>query len=185
MTAKLSLELSADVMKNDPILAGFRELHSKIGKSNRRFPAASESLIGYFLSKGEIPAINPIVDIYNMLSLDSRLSLGAHDTDKVDGNIVLRLTDGSERFVPLGATEPVAVTSGEYCYIDDANDILCRLEHKQVEKTKVTDRTNSCFFIIQGNASTPASLLEKTTNRLAGLLAEHCKGVAVRSWLFA
>ena len=79
--------------------------------------------------------INTAVDIYNLLSLESKLALGAHNIDKVDGNVTLRFTDGTERFVPLGQTEPVPVAPHEYCYCDDSNEVLCRLEIRQVNKT--------------------------------------------------
>ena len=34
--------------------------------------------------------------------LESKLALGAHNIDKVDGNVTLRFTDGTERFLTLG-----------------------------------------------------------------------------------
>ena len=33
---------------------------------------------------------NKTVDIYNILSIESKLCLGAHDIDKVDGNVTLK-----------------------------------------------------------------------------------------------
>ena len=38
---------------------------------------------------------NKAVDIYNILSIESKLCLGAHDIDKVDGNVTLKITDGT------------------------------------------------------------------------------------------
>jgi DNA/RNA-binding domain of Phe-tRNA-synthetase-like protein len=167
------------------VLSGFRRLHDKIGRSNRRFPAASEALADLFVSRGIVPAINPIVDIYNLISLETRLSLGAHDFSKIHGNVTLRFTNGSERFIPLGASAPVHINAGEYCYIDDSNEILCRLEHKQVEKTKITRATSCGFFIIQGNPETPMKLLEYAGKRLADLLGEYCNGIVMKTWVYS
>ncbi|WP_396133041.1 phenylalanine--tRNA ligase beta subunit-related protein [Faecalibacillus faecis] len=36
--------------------------------------------------------MNPLVDLYNLISMDTKLALGAHDLDKTEGNITLRLT---------------------------------------------------------------------------------------------
>lgn len=184
ITEALKSQLSREFIKLDPVLSGFRNLHNKIGRSNRRFPAASEALVDLFVSKGIVPVINPVVDIYNLVSLETRLSLGAHDTEKIHGNITLRFTNGSERFIPLGAAAPVQVNAGEYCYIDDSNEILCRLEHKQVEKTKITGETRSVFFIIQGNTETSRELLERSCKQLADLLKEHCGGMVQRAWIY-
>jgi len=185
ITGRLKKELTAQSIESDRVLAGFRALHDKVGRSNRRFPAASEALINLFVKKGLIPKISPVVDIYNMVSLETRLSLGAHDTAKIHGNVELRLTIGNELFQPLGSTAPVPIGAGEYCYIDGSNEILCRLEHKQVEKTKVTKETCSCFFIIQGNAETSIEVLKQSTKRLTGLLCEHCGGMVEKEWIFS
>lgn len=50
----LRTSLFADFVKTDEILAGFRTLHEKIGRSTRKFPASPEFLINLFLSKGVI-----------------------------------------------------------------------------------------------------------------------------------
>ncbi len=148
---QLRSEYTRDTLKTNEILAGFKALHQKVGRSNRKFPASPEQLISLFLRKGIIPSINLAVDIYNCISLETKLALGAHDISRIEGNVTLRMTDGSERFVPLGSSESEAVREGEYSYIDDSNEVICRLEFKQVEKTKVTLKTTDCFYIVQGN----------------------------------
>ncbi|OIQ10549.1 phenylalanyl-tRNA synthetase subunit beta [Moorella thermoacetica] len=119
--------------------------------------------------------INSLVDSYNYISLKYALALGAHDLDKVEGKIAFNLTTGKERFHPLGATGPVPVSPGEYAYMD-AREILCRLEVKQCEKTKITPETTNAFFIIQGNAATPMDYLYRAADELMGLIATYCQG---------
>jgi DNA/RNA-binding domain of Phe-tRNA-synthetase-like protein len=130
-----------------------------------------------------VPSINPLVDIYNGVSLETRLSLGAHDVAKVSGDITLRMTDGTERFVALGQPEPEPINPGEYCYVDGSDEVLCRLEHRQCEKTKLTAATTSAFYIIQGNASTPHGLLEQTLRRLVDLTQQFCGGREEQFWI--
>src|SRR5712692_8353307 len=45
-------------IRADPILEGFRELHTRVGRSNRRFPSAPEGLISRFLRTKSLPTIN-------------------------------------------------------------------------------------------------------------------------------
>lgn len=104
-------------------MQGFRDLHTALGFSNRSFPAASEILLEYLLKNGRLPQINPLVDIYNLISVETRLALGAHDVHKITGNVHLRITSGNEGFVPLGAVAPKPVRPGGYAYIDDT-DVL-------------------------------------------------------------
>lgn len=182
---RLGLEIDGDFIARDPVLTGFRTLHDRIGRSNRRFPASAEALVSLFLRKGLVPAINPLVDLYNGVSLETRLSLGAHDLAQVRGAITLRLTTGIEPFVPLGATDPEPVGAGEYAYIDQANRILCRLEHRQCEATKVTTDTTAAFYIVQGNAATDATMLEAALDRLVTLTTEFCGGRVAEAWIVA
>lgn len=68
---------SEGFVENDPILAGFRELHTKVDRSNRRFVSAPEVLISRFIRNHQFPHVNLLVDIYNLISLKTRLALGA------------------------------------------------------------------------------------------------------------
>ena len=113
---------SSDV--NDPIIQGFYDLHKKIGVSKRKNIPASENLIKLLKKRHDITRINPVVDIYNIISMESKLALGAHDIDKITGNVSLKLTDGKELFIPLGQEEPKEVPANVYSYIDDNNEII-------------------------------------------------------------
>ncbi|MEE9289017.1 MAG: phenylalanine--tRNA ligase beta subunit-related protein [Bacteroidota bacterium] len=173
---RLKADYSDDFIERDRVLQGFRRLHTKVGCSNRKFVSSPENLIKILLRQLAIPTVNLIVDIYNYVSLETRLALGSHDLSKIDGNVTLRLSNGSERFVPLGSEEIKPVKSGEYCYIDDSNEILCRLEYRQVEKTRITLETTDCFFIVQGNEATSPEYLKKGMEQLIMLARRYCGG---------
>lgn len=165
-------------VENDPILAGFRKLHDKVGRSNKKNVASPENLVKYFLAKASLPVISPIVDIYNCVSLESRLAIGAHDLTKISGKVNLRLTNGAEKFLPLGSPsdELKKIQTGEYGYIDDGNDVLCQLECRQAQKTKIMKETSDCFYIVQGNENTPAEYISKFRDELIRLTRQYCGG---------
>ena len=162
--------------KDDSVLIGFRDLHTKVGRSNRDYVASPEGLRWLLLERGRFPHINTLVDIYNMVSVKTGLALGAHNIDKVQGNITLRLTKGDEIFIPLGKTEPVSVFAGEYGYIDDGNNVVCRLEVLQVEPTKVTPESNDIFMIIEGNVNTDVEYVRNTAKEVCELITKYCGG---------
>ena len=64
----------------------------------------------------------------------------------------------------------------EYSYCDDANEVLCRLEIRQVEKTKVDEEAQNVFYIVQGNDATPDELLRETAQRIIDLTTRYCGG---------
>lgn len=168
--------LSKEKIDEYPILAGFRQLHERVNRPGKKNIASPENLLNMLLENRNLPQVNLLVDIYNLVSIETQLALGAHDLGKVTGNIHLRLTTGQETFWPLGHSKPQGVGAGEYAYIDDANDVLCRLEVRQVEKTKVTLETSECFLIVQGNTNTSKQQIEDATQELIELITRFCGG---------
>ncbi len=168
--------LSAEAIAADPVLHGYRRLHDAVGRSNKKNVASTEALLKLLLETGRFPQVNLLVDCYNLVALRTRVSLGAHDLARVVGGIHLRLTDGGEHFLPLNAAEPKAVAAGEYAYIDDANELLCRLEVRQAEKTKITTSTTECIMIAQGNAHVTPEALRAATEAMVALVKRFCGG---------
>jgi DNA/RNA-binding domain of Phe-tRNA-synthetase-like protein len=168
--------LTAAGIQDDSLLKGYRDLHTVVGFSNRNFPAAPETLLENLLKYRRMARINLLVDIYNLVSLQTHLALGAHDLAFVSGNIHLKPMTGDEVYWPLGSSEPKKARPGGYSYIDDANEIICMLDSRQVEKTKVTLDTTDCFYIIQGNANTSEVSLFDCADRLINLTQTFCGG---------
>lgn len=167
---------SLEVLKEDRIIQGFYELHKEVGIPKRKNLPASENLLKNLLKKQEFHKINPLVDLYNLISMDTKLALGAHDLDKTEGNITLRLTQGNENYIPLGSVEAKEVKAGIYSYIDDANDIICYSEIRQVDKTKVTEESKDVFFIVQGNQATTDKYVEDVAQELITVVTYYLGG---------
>lgn len=164
------------LIETDPILFGFHKLHENLGISKRKNIPASENLIRLLEKNQSLHPLNKVVDLYNLISIESGLCLGAHDLENVVGNVTLRMLHGDETYIPLGMNEPCKVKITEYAYCDDANDVLCRLEVRQVNKTKVTEDTKSAFFIVQGNMNTSDEYLIDVSKQLVDLITQFCGG---------
>lgn len=165
-------------IKNDKVIEGFYELHTSVGVPRRKNLPASENLIKLLTKRDELVSINKAVDIYNILSIESKLCLGAHDIDKVSGNVSLKITDGTEKFLPLGSEELKPINPGEYSFVDDDNDVICWLDIRQVDKTKVTEESKNVLYLIIGNKETTDQDLEKVTNDLIDLTTKFAGGTA-------
>ena len=96
--------------------------------------------------------------------------------DKIDGNVTLKITDGKEKFIPIGGEEKV-LDAGEYSYVDDSNEIICRLEVRQVEKTKITEDTKNVFYIVQGNEETSEEYLLEVAQEVIDKTVMCCGGM--------
>ena len=79
------------------------------------------------------------------------LSIGAFDVGKIRGTIAVRITNGNERFQPLGANQSEKlVEPGGFAYIDDSGEVLCWLDVRQGESTKLTADTRRVVVLIEG-----------------------------------
>lgn len=165
-------------IKSDNVIEGFYELHQAVGVPRRKNLPASENLIKLLTKREELVHINKAVDIYNIISIDSKLCLGAHDIDKVSGNVNLKITDGTENFIPLGSEEKKPVKQGEYSFVDDDNDVICWLDIRQIDKTKVTENSKNILYLVIGNKENTYEELERVANEIITITTKFCGGKA-------
>ena len=57
--------------KQEAIVQGFYTLHDQVGVRRRKNPPASETLIKLLQKRNDLPSINKLVDIYNIISTDT------------------------------------------------------------------------------------------------------------------
>ena len=159
-------------VSNSEILQGYRVLYDKVGIN--AIPPA-ESLINLIRTNGKFPNINTVVDCYNLISAETFISIGAHDTSHIKGDVVFRVTDGSERYTPLGQNEPIKVSAGEYACMDEEK-ILCRMDIKQCNETKITKDTTEFMVYVQGNKYVNSDYLLKALKKACELITKICGG---------
>jgi DNA/RNA-binding domain of Phe-tRNA-synthetase-like protein len=165
-------------LRTDPILSGYRDLHSAVGRSNRDHVASAENLQRLVKMNGTIPRANLLADVQNLVSLKTRLAISAHDLSKIQGNVRLSLTTGRERFFPFTSREPKVVHPGEYAYVDEADEIICRMETRQAAATKPELATSDCFFMVQGNRGVTADYVREAASELVAMTTYFCGGHA-------
>lgn len=170
--------LSKEMLKKDPILEGYRELRAKLGLPRSKTICSTEALLKFVLNKGTLPRVNLLVDIYNLLSVKTHISIGAHALEEIEQSLDFRITTGDETFISMGSIEPVKIQKGEYAYIDGSNEVLCRLDHRQCDKTRITESTQSCILIVQGNPYTTHEKINRVTEELIQIIHAYCGGNA-------
>src|SRR3712207_4399142 len=74
-----------------PEVVSYREVLSKVGVNPRREQPSVERLLTFARKRGDLPAINSLVDAYNLVSVRFLCSLGAHDLDRIALPVTLRL----------------------------------------------------------------------------------------------
>jgi DNA/RNA-binding domain of Phe-tRNA-synthetase-like protein len=139
---------TGDKAQDHPRIKPWRNAFSKLGISGSKFPSSIESMARRILKGDPFPEINPLVDLYNSLSLKYLVPMGGHDLDTLRGDIHLRFAEGWEPFTPMGGGETIIVPKGELVYRDDHEVLTRNWVWRQCEKDKATENTENIFIPI-------------------------------------
>jgi len=170
--------------EDDPHIAAWHTAYRAFGTNPRRQRPSVSALRRRLSRSGQLPRINPAVDAYNLVSASYGVPAGAFDLDRVRGDIVIRLADGSESFTPLG--EPGTVEHphpGEVIYTDAAGVLTRHWNHRDAERTKVTRRSMHILFLLETTESAAfGSAVDTAAADLATRAATRSRRVSTQ-WL--
>jgi len=161
----------------NPVIAVWREAFQKF-KTKKGVRASIEALLKRVHNGNHIGTINPLVDIYNSISLRYGLPCGGEDIDKFAGNIRLTKAVGDEVFLPLGSEENAPPYEGEIVYKDDAGAICRCWNWREAQRTMLTEHTKNAFLCVE---LVDESRIEEFTDALhvlAALVPKHIGGTA-------
>ncbi len=143
---EMKRDFGADKAQDHPRIRPWRSAFSKLGISGSKFPSSIESMARRILKGDPFPFINPLVGLYNSISLKYLVPMGGHDLSTLVGNIHLRFAEGWEPFTPMGGEETLVVPKGELVYRDDREVLTRNWVWRQCEKDKVTEKTEKIFI---------------------------------------
>ena len=89
------------LLESSKILAT-RAGYKALGKDPARYRGSAEALLRRIISGKGFPQINSVVDIINLISVESRLPIGLYDLAHVKGDIVFRPGRAGETYKGIG-----------------------------------------------------------------------------------
>ena len=99
--AILRLPEPRSVLESPQILAT-RAAYKALGKDPTRYRGSAEALQRRIIAGKGLPRINAVVDIINLVSVESRLPIGLYDLAHVQGDIVFRAGRAGETYKGIG-----------------------------------------------------------------------------------
>jgi DNA/RNA-binding domain of Phe-tRNA-synthetase-like protein len=123
-----------------------------------------------------IGTINPLVDIYNSISLRHGFPCGGEDIDTFVGDIRLTQANGNEPFTPLGNDENASPYEGEIIYKDDDGAICRCWNWREAQRTMLTENTKNAFLCIELIDETRNEEFQMALNGLADLVSHYLGG---------
>lgn len=120
--------------------------------------------------------INPLVDIYNSISLKYAMPCGGEDMDKFIGDIRLTKATGDESFITLGSDKSEPPYEGEIVYKDDEGAICRCWNWRESVRTMLTEDTKNAFLCIELVDENREKEFENALKELSQLVEKNLGG---------
>lgn len=173
-----------DPISNNEIIQSWRSAYQQF-KTKKGARSAIENLLKRAKNGKGVTSINPIVDMYNTVSLNYAFPLGSQDMDKIVGDIQLTMAAGGENFLPIGETENMPALPGEVVYRDD-QDIISRCwAWRDSGRTETTSTSKNLVFYMENIDPNRHELHEQAVEQLTDYLKTYFDVDAQTYWLDA
>lgn len=153
--------LTLETLGQHPHIAAWRDAYRRFGAKPKKYPCSVEALLQRTLKGHDLPTINGIVDLYNMLSLKYMLPVGGEDWSKLASDLRLTYAQGHEPFLTTGdGQEQITYPDrGEIVWADEAGVTCRRWNWRQGRRTQLTEETRSIYFVLDRLAPYPTETL--------------------------
>ncbi len=168
--------LNMETLTVEPRLASWREAFRLLGYKPGDFRPSIEALLRRVLRGQELPSINILVDIGNIVSLRHLLPVGGHAIDVLEHDIALRPADGNEEFVPFGSDVTESPVPGEFIFAEGGKVLTRRWIWRQANHTLTLPETTAIEFNIDGLPPVSAPDIEAAGRDVLDLVAHFCSG---------
>lgn len=154
-------------------LAAWRRTFTGFGVKPTQYRSAVEALLRRLTKVGDIPSINSMVDMANLVSIRHRLPVAVFDQARVTGDTVVRFADGTESFTDLGSDVATQPEPGEVVFVDEAGLVSARRWcWRQSAQSAAGPATTSALITIEGHHANAGVDVETAINDFASLLGE-------------
>lgn len=158
-----------------PSLAAWRSAFRAFNVDPTQYRSAAEALLRRLTKKGDIPSINTLVDIGNLVSIRYALPVAIFDIQALQMPITVQFADGSERFTPLGETVIEHPEVGEVIFSDPTGLVIARRWcWRQSEESAARESTTDAIITVEAHHG--RADVEAAVDDLLKLLREYAGG---------
>jgi DNA/RNA-binding domain of Phe-tRNA-synthetase-like protein len=162
-----------------PAILATRAGYKALGKDPARYRGSAEALLRRLIAGKGMPRINSVVDVINLVSVESRLPIGLYDLAQVEGAIEFRAGRAGETYKGIGKYD--LNLEGLPLFADAKGPHGSATSDS--ERTMVTENTKRVLALIVSFGGPNG--LEQWNRRLGELLATYSSATAVESRIVA
>lgn len=161
--AALMQRLTPDTLKTQSGIAATRAAYKACGKDPSRYRPASEQLARRALQGKGLYSVDTLVDLGNLVSLQSGYATGLLDADKIEGAVQLGIGRADEEYEGIG--RGVLNVEGLPLYRDERGGIASPTSDST--RTMLSLSTTHLLFIINGYDGQRAAIQAAIDHALA------------------
>ncbi|WP_415296532.1 B3/4 domain-containing protein [Clostridium perfringens] len=167
--------LPNEEFSSNEVIKVWRDAFKKF-KTKKGARSSIEALLKRVSTGKGLGTINPLVDIYNSISLKYAMPCGGEDMDKFIGDIRLTKATGDESFITLGSDKSEPPYEGEIVYKDDEGAICRCWNWRESVRTMLTEDTKNAFLCIELVDEKREKDFENALKDLSQLVEENLGG---------
>ncbi|BDU84939.1 B3/4 domain-containing protein [Clostridium perfringens] len=167
--------LPNEEFSSNEVIKVWRDAFKKF-KTKKGARSSIEALLKRVSTGKGLGTINPLVDIYNSISLKYAMPCGGEDMDKFIGDIRLTKATGDESFITLGSDKSEPPYEGEIVYKDDEGAICRCWNWRESVRTMLTEDTKNAFLCIELVDENREKEFENALKELSQLVEENLGG---------
>lgn len=179
------LVVAGDAAWAEAHLSAWAEVFRKFGAKPQRTPCSAEALRKRVLRDGTLPSIDPIVDLYNAISIQYAVPVGGENFAAYVGAPRLAVADGTELFDTMkdGALAHESPEAGEVVWRDDVGVTCRRWNWRQGVRTRLSAEAKQMWFILESLPAMPLDGLHEAGDQLAKGLQLMMPGASIDTQL--
>jgi len=171
----INSQLKLEELASVPEIKATRDAYRALGKDPSRYRCSQEALLRRVLQGKGLFQINTVVDINNLVSMESRDSLGSYDRDRLNGPVTFRAGQAGEKYKGIG--KDMINLEGLPIFSDDSGPFGSPTSDS--ERAMITLDARRILMVII-SFSGPSGL-EAHMERASQLLRTHARGVIERT----
>jgi DNA/RNA-binding domain of Phe-tRNA-synthetase-like protein len=168
-------------------IAAWRRVFTGFGAKPTQYRNAAEALLRRLAKHGDIPTINTLVDIGNLVSIRYAMPVAVFDqADIASGSTTVHFATGAELFTDLGSTDIVHPDPGEVIFAD-SNDVVSarRWCWRQSAQSATSTTTVEALIVVEGHHEAAGRDVKSALTDLTSLLASHQSQGQIKSYVLS
>jgi DNA/RNA-binding domain of Phe-tRNA-synthetase-like protein len=169
--------IGATPLSEIPSLAAWRAAFRLFGVDPTQYRSAAEALLRRLTKKGDIPGINALVDLCNLVSIRYALPVAAFDLRALALPVTVQFAQGTERYTPLGEASIEHPPAGEVVFADQTGLVIARRWcHRQSEESAAQLDTTTALLTVEAHHAGAAADIRLAVDDLLSLTSEFIGG---------